>query len=202
MTQFKHTKETNPLHLGAGDLANADRREWLVRAGTMGFLAALGLQSQQASAKALQLGKQAPALVLHTLDGKTISTSDLIGQVVIVAFWATWCEPCCEELPVLSAYAKQKAEAGVKVLGFSIDTVEELPKVREMAHDLSFPVGLLGSAYAGEYGRIWKLPVSFVIDRQGLLAHNGWNDTSQTGMTESKLKAIVDPLVNTTKIHS
>lgn len=193
--------KTTFLNQHEGDLANPDRREWLVRAGSFSLMAALGCVSQEASAKTLELGKPAPALVLRTLDGHSIATRDLIGNVVVVAFWATWCEPCCEELPILSAYAKKKADAGLKVLGFSIDTPDELPKVKKMAQDLSFPVGLLGSAYAGDYGRIWTLPVSFVIDRKGLLAHNGWNDESHTGMTESKLKALVDPLLGPSKTN-
>jgi len=132
------------------------------------------------------------------LDGQSIATRDMVGQVVFVTFWATWCEPCREELPLFSAYAVRHASEGLRVLGFSLDGPEALPKVRDVAATLSFPIGLLGSAYAGAYGRIWRLPVSFVIDRAGRLAHNGWNDEQQP-WTKEKLQRVVDPLLLRTK---
>jgi thiol-disulfide isomerase/thioredoxin len=147
-----------------------------------------------ARAGGLQLGKPAPPLVLHTLDGRSIASDSLRGQVVILSFWATWCGPCQEELPVLSAYAAEHAGQGLQVLSFSLDDAENLPAVRKVAAGLSFPVGLLGGAYAGAYGRIWRLPVSFTIDRAGLLADNSWND-ERPDWTEERLQRIVTPLL-------
>jgi peroxiredoxin len=141
----------------------------------------------------LKVGQPAPPLVLQTLDGRRIATSELHGQVVIVTFWATWCEPCREELPMFSEYAKEHAAQGLQVLGFSLDGSDDLPKVRSVAATLHFPVGLLGSAYAGGYGRMWHLPVSFVIDRDGRLAYNGWDDDDPV-MTKARLRELVEPL--------
>jgi thiol-disulfide isomerase/thioredoxin len=141
-----------------------------------------------------EVGKPAPQLVLHTLDGKAISTDSLHGKVVILAFWATWCAPCREELPLLSRYAQEHADQGLQVLGFSLDDPENLPEVRRIASHLSFPVGLLGGAWAGDYGRIWKLPASFTIDRSGRLADNSWDD-EQPSWTDARLQRIVAPLL-------
>src|SRR5450830_1488379 len=58
-----------------------------------------------AHASNLKVGQVAPPLVLHTLDGRSIGSQDLRGKVVILTFWATWCEPCRAELPLLSEYA-------------------------------------------------------------------------------------------------
>jgi cytochrome c biogenesis protein CcmG, thiol:disulfide interchange protein DsbE len=156
--------------------------------------AAGGLLSPVARARALEVGQPAPPLVLHTLDGRNIATQDLLGQVVIITFWATWCVPCREELPLLSTYALRHAQQGLAVLGFSLDGPEAMPKVREVAAAMDFPVGLLGSAYAGAYGRIWRIPVSFVINRAGRLAYNGWNDAEQPWTLE-RLQAVVAPLL-------
>jgi cytochrome c biogenesis protein CcmG/thiol:disulfide interchange protein DsbE len=142
----------------------------------------------------LALGHPAPPLLLHTLDGKAISTTELHGKVVIVTFWATWCTACREELPLLSAYAKEHAAEGLTVLGFSLDSLDELPNVKKTASTLDFPVGLLGSPWAGAYGRIWRMPVSFVIDRAGLLAYNGWNDHNPVWSSD-KLDNIVSPML-------
>jgi cytochrome c biogenesis protein CcmG/thiol:disulfide interchange protein DsbE len=157
-------------------------------------IAGSGLFARQANANELKLGQPAPPLTLHTIDGKTIATRDLLGQVVIATFWATWCAPCIEELPLLSAYAARHAQEGLQVLGFSLDDPENLPEVRKMAGKLSFPVGLLGSAWAGGYGRIWHCPVSFVIDRAGRLTDNGWDD-SQPVWTKERLQRVVAPLL-------
>jgi cytochrome c biogenesis protein CcmG/thiol:disulfide interchange protein DsbE len=152
-----------------------------------------GMLTPTAQANDLKLGKMAPPLVLHTVDGRNIATRDLLGQVVIVTFWASWCGPCREELPLLSAYASQHAKDGLQVLGFCLDNADNLKQVREVAATLSFPVGILGSAYAGGYGRIWRMPVSFVIDRNGHLIDNGWDDP-QPIWTVERLQRVMDPL--------
>lgn len=175
--------------------AAAARRAWLRAAAGAGLAALLAGRSGPAQAKGLEVGKPAPPLVLHTLDGRTIGTRELLGEVVILAFWASWCEPCCRELPLLSDYARQHSGEGLQVLGFSLDDAEDLPAVHRLADPLSFPVGLLGSSYAADYGRIWTLPVSFVIDRAGRLAYDGWRDTKATAWTRERLQAVVDPLL-------
>ena len=140
------------------------------------------------------VGKPAPPLTLRTLDGRSISTDSLRGQVVILSFWATWCAPCREELPLLSAYAAQHAGQGLQVLGISLDEPEQLPAVRRQAEGLDFPSGLLGSAWAGGYGRIWRLPANFTIDRDGVLVDNSWND-ERADWTPQRLERIVTPLL-------
>src|SRR5579862_7147786 len=173
---------------------NCQRRALLRRAAGLGIATAGGLVAPWVLANELKVGKAAPPLVLQTLDGHSIATRDLLGQVVIATFWATWCEPCREELPLLSTYASSHAQQGLRVLGFSLDGPEALPKVRVVAATLSFPVGLLGNPYVGGYGRIWRIPVSFVIDRVGRLAQNGWDDDEQP-LSKEQLQRVVDPLL-------
>ncbi|WP_026035604.1 TlpA disulfide reductase family protein [Cupriavidus sp. BIS7] len=170
------------------------RRNWLRRASALACAPALGGWHALAHADSLAVGRPAPPLALRTLDGRTIDTRDLHGQVVILTFWATWCGPCHTELPVLSAYAAAHAREGLTVLGFSLDTPDSLADVRKMASSLAFPVGLLGGAYAGGYGRVWRLPVNFTIDRAGMLADNGWDDDSPA-WTAERLEHIVTPLL-------
>jgi len=148
-----------------------------------------------ARGNALRLGGPAPPATLVTLDGRRLATADLIGQVVILTFWATWCGPCREELPLLSAYAAQHAPQGLNVLGFGLDSPEDdMRKVRQVAHSLSFPVGLLANSSAPGYGRIWRIPVNFTIDRRGRLIDNGWKDEDST-WTAERLEKIVTPLL-------
>ncbi|MEO8999165.1 MAG: TlpA disulfide reductase family protein [Rhodanobacter sp.] len=148
-----------------------------------------------AHANELVIGRMAPPITLSTLDGKQINLRDLHGKVVIVTFWATWCGPCREELPLLSRYAQKHAEQGLVVLGFSLDTPDQLDQVRAVANTLKFPVGLLGDPHVPGYGRIWHLPVSFTIDREGRLVDNGWKDDEPIWTLE-RLDRVVLPLLN------
>jgi cytochrome c biogenesis protein CcmG/thiol:disulfide interchange protein DsbE len=152
------------------------------------------LIAPSASANALRVGAPAPSATLVTLDEQRIATSELLGRVVILTFWATWCGPCREELPLLSAYAAQHAAEGLMVLGFSLDSPEEdQHKVQQVAHSLSFPVGLLANSSLPGYGRIWRIPVNFTINRAGLLVDDGWKAKDST-WTASRLERIVTPL--------
>ncbi|WP_341316580.1 TlpA disulfide reductase family protein [Paraburkholderia sp. IMGN_8] len=182
------------VHADLASATSTARRTWL-RAVLALSLGAGGLSCPLATrAATLAVGQSAPPLVLHTLDGRSISTTDLLGKVVILTFWATWCEPCRDELPLLSAYAARNADRGLQVLGFSLDGADDLSAVREVAAGLSFPVGLLGSAWAGDYGRMWRIPVSFTIGRTGLLVDNGWDDKYPV-WTPERLQRVVTPLL-------
>jgi peroxiredoxin len=153
-----------------------------------------GCRALPAHANDLRVGATAPPAVLATLDGRSIATPDLLGHVVILTFWATWCTPCRDELPLLSSYAVRHADAGLRVLGFSLDTPDRLPEVQRVAQTLSFPVGLLAHSSAPGYGRIWRLPVNFTIDRAGRLVDDGWKDKKPT-WTPERLEQIVTPLL-------
>jgi len=168
------------------------RRAWLRRAAALCATAAAWPLAVRANE--LTVGAAAPPLELHTLDGRRLATQDLRGQVVLATFWATWCDPCREELPLVSAYAARHAHDGLVVLGFSLDGADALPKVRQVAATLSFPVGLLGSPWAGGYGRIWRIPVSFVIDREGILRYDGWQARDPV-WTQATLDEVLGPLL-------
>jgi len=184
--------------LRSGREALASRRTLLRNALGFASVASLGFLAPPARAGDLKVGQPAPPLILHTVDGRDIATRELVGQVVIATFWATWCEPCRDELPLLSAYAARHAAQGLQVLGFSLDAPADMPKVQAVAATLSFPVGLIDNPWVGAYGRIWRIPVSFVIDREGRLAYNGWDD-AQAVWTKEQLHRVVDPLLGVEK---
>ena len=188
------SKTISNWHASANAAPSAERRTLLRAALGLAAGVGLGCWSNTASANALTVGKPAPELVLHTLDGTSISTKDLAGKVVILTFWATWCGPCLTELPLLSEYVTRHRKQGLEVLGFSLDGAANLPEVRKFASRLNFLVGLLGSPWAGDYGRMWRIPVSFTIDRNGVLADNGWNEDDPV-WTAERLERIVTPLL-------
>ena len=176
------------------------RSDMLTRRSALQHLTALGvaaygiMSAAPARANDLHVGERAPPATLVTLDGQKMSTPDLVGNVVILTFWATWCVPCRDELPLLSKYSSEHASQGLRVLGFSLDGPEEVAGVRDVARSLSFPNGLLASSSAPGYGRIWRLPVNFTIDRKGLLVDNGWLEKKPVWTVE-RLERIVTPLL-------
>ena len=158
------------------------------------LVAGFGAYGLPVSANDLRVGAKAPPATLVTLDGQKISTPDLLGHVVVLTFWATWCVPCRDELPLLSDYATRHADAGLEVLGFSLDEPDQLADVRRVAQTLRFPVGLLANSSAPGYGRIWRLPVNFTLDRQGRLIEDGWKEKVPS-WTAERLEQIVTPLL-------
>ncbi|HUI60018.1 MAG TPA: TlpA disulfide reductase family protein [Steroidobacteraceae bacterium] len=173
---------------------NALSRRSVLKGGLLSLLAGNCLRGSRAQANDLRVGEMAPPATLVTLDGQRIVSRDLTGSVVILTFWATWCAPCHEELPLLSRYATEHADDGLRVLGFSLDTPDELPLVRKIARTLTFPVGLLTNSSAPGYGRIWRLPVNFTIDRSGRLVEDGWK-LRKPVWTAERLEQVVTPLL-------
>jgi cytochrome c biogenesis protein CcmG/thiol:disulfide interchange protein DsbE len=180
---------------GSTKLESAARRALLRGAAALSLTGFDALLAPWASANALRVGEPAPPATLVALDGQRIATSELLGRVVILTFWATWCGPCREELPLLSSYAAQHAAEGLTVLGFGLDSPEDDPhKVQQVARSLSFPVGLLANSTLPGYGRIWRIPVNFTISREGQLIDDGWKDKDST-WTSARLERIVTPLL-------
>lgn len=173
---------------------SATRRTLLHGAAALGVACGAWLAPRTAGARGLKVGQPAPPAVLVTLDGQRVATADLLGRVVVLTFWATYCVPCREELPLLSAYAAQHAADGLSVLGFCLDDADQVTAVRAVAATLSFPVGFLMEDSAPGYGRIWRMPANFTIARDGRLAENGWALKDST-WTRERLDRVVLPLL-------
>jgi cytochrome c biogenesis protein CcmG, thiol:disulfide interchange protein DsbE len=185
------------LELGSNAISSRTTRRTLLQgAAASAVVASGGLVPARALGDARRTGDPAPPATLTTLDGEQIATRALLGNVVILTFWATWCVPCREELPLLSAYLAQHRSDGLRILGFGLDGPEHIDAVRVVAQKLTFPVGLLGDTRLPGYGRIWRIPVSFTIDRQGRLADDGWRDKHPV-WTQERLDRIVTPLLVT-----
>jgi len=160
--------------------------------GTRLLLCALGMQFAIA-AQAIKEGEPAPGLEARLLDGNRFSLAEASGKVVIVNFWATWCEPCRAEMPALDAYYKKHKAEGLEVVAISMDQAADDNKVQEVVRAFSFRAGLGREAGFRGYGRIWRIPLTFVIDRSGILKKDGWY--GNPGIDLHLLESVVTPLL-------
>lgn len=113
-----------------------------------------------------------PTWSARTLDGHTIGSDSLRGQVILVNVWATWCLPCRAEMPLLEAMYQRHHAAGFTLVGLSVDQGPEAD-VRTFLSErsITYPVAIVPSAFANVFGGVRGYPTSFLIDRAGVVRH-------------------------------
>jgi cytochrome c biogenesis protein CcmG/thiol:disulfide interchange protein DsbE len=146
-----------------------------------------------AALAAVEIGQPAPALIAPELDGQTFDLAALRGKVVIVNFWATWCPPCRQEMPAIDAFYRQYHAQGVEVIGISTDRPRDRGDVVKIMHSFAYPAAVLSEAKVNGFGAPEALPITFVIDANGVVRAKFRAD--QNGVTESSLAAAVLPLL-------
>lgn len=143
-------------------------------------------------ASALDVGKPMPEIGLKTLGGKKVTVAALKGKVVIVDFWATWCGPCKEEMPVLQKLYAKYGKQGLVVVGVSVD--RESSKLKKYLSNLgvTFPVVHDGEHAVTERYEPAKMPSSFIIGRDGKVkfVHPGFS-AKDAVIFEKEVKALL-----------
>lgn len=116
-----------------------------------------------------------PPFLVQDLDGNAVSTAQWQGKVVILNFWATWCPPCREEIPILIELAK-KYKDDLLVVGVSVDDGSP-DEVREFAKafHMNYPVVMWSRELISEYGGVPALPTTFLINKDARIVqkHEG-----------------------------
>ena len=113
------------------------------------------------------VGHSAPNFSRVDLTHRKIVLSSYRGKIVLLNFWATWCEPCLTEMPTFVEWQKEYGSGNFQVIGISMDDAapEVIATVSRLK--LNYPV-LMGDEYLGaDYGGVLGLPVTFLIDREG-----------------------------------
>lgn len=122
-----------------------------------------------ASALAGEIGQPAPALVVQKLDGQPFDLAAERGKVVIVNFWATWCPPCRAEMPMINDFYRRYHSQGLDLIGISADSSHDRSDVVTVMQSLGYPAAMLDEAKANGFGSPDQLPVTYVIDRTGIV---------------------------------
>lgn len=116
-------------------------------------------------------GFLAPDFTLETLDGGTVTLSELRGLAVVVNLWATWCPPCRAEMPALQKVYEEYKERGLVILAVNSTVQDDLQVIPAFIkkYGLTFPVLLDKNNEAGRLYQLRSLPSTFFIRRDGII---------------------------------
>ena len=136
------------------------------------------------------VGRPAPGFDLQTLDGRRVSLADLRGSPIVLNFWASWCIPCREEAPLLTAADATYRSDGLRILGVVYQDSSENASDFMARYGQTYP-GLLDpdGRTAIDYG-VFGIPETFFIDRAGVVR------SRQVGpLTEAELKRKIEAIL-------
>jgi peroxiredoxin len=116
-------------------------------------------------------GQQAPDFALKSATGENLRLSEYRGDVVMINFWATWCGPCRQEMPLLNELYNRYQRVGFNLLGVNID--DDSSRAMKMATELgvSFPVLFDSRKEVSKLYEVNAMPVTVLVDREGNVRH-------------------------------
>jgi cytochrome c biogenesis protein CcmG/thiol:disulfide interchange protein DsbE len=123
--------------------------------------------AQAASGSAV--GAPAMPFQLTTLDGRTVDLAGFRGKPLVINFFASWCDPCREEMPLIKELAERGAREGYSVLGIAVEDGRAAVLQYMQEAGITFPVALDSSSAVKRAYRIFGPPATFFVDAQGTI---------------------------------
>jgi len=114
-----------------------------------------------------KIGAAAPDFALKSSSGKNLKLNEHRGEVVMINFWATWCAPCRQELPLLNRLHEQYRKAGFRLLGVNIDDRPDAARAMAKNLGISFPVLFDSEKRVSRLYDVNAMPSTVLIDRDG-----------------------------------
>ena len=125
--------------------------------------------------------------------GRSLSSADLRGKVVLIDFWATWCEPCKKEMPGYQTLMDRYGSQGLKVVGLKFNIMKDTENPVQFAKRIGvrYPLAVATDELTQKFGGIEGLPTTMIYDRAGILRKKiiGFEYTS---VIEAELKPLLD----------
>ncbi len=128
------------------------------------------------SAQAKPLSGAAPDFTLKTLDGSNFRLEEHRGEVLFINFWATWCGPCRQEMPLLNELHERYSAAGFKILGVNVEEDSAGAATMAKKMGLSFPILFDTESNVSQLYNVDAMPSSVLVDRNGKMRylHRGY----------------------------
>jgi len=136
------------------------------------------------------VGRTAPEIELKTLDGDEFSLASLRGNTVVLSFWASWCGPCRQELPALSAL--QETRSDVQIYAVNVDRLRGKAQGFLRSVQFELPIVWDNNSVAMGQWNVMSMPTMFVIDKQGTVKWRKVGYSRENGL--SALEAELDAL--------
>jgi len=156
----------------------------------LSVLAIVGFRLRSSSAGPVGLMSPAPDFSLTTFDGQTYRLADLRGKVVVINFWASWCQPCKEEAADLENTWRHYKDRNVLFLGIGYVDTETEAKAYLKEFNITYPNGPdLGTRISQAY-RIRGVPETYFIDTAGRLVFSKIGPT-----TQAEMMSVIEPLL-------
>lgn len=122
-------------------------------------------------ASVTEINRPAGAWSVQLTDGRTVTSEQLKGKVVLVNFWATWCPYCLKEMPVIEEFWQDHRARGFEVLAISVDDSQEKVAQYVKEHKYGFMAGSTNQSLTDAFGSAPSIPTSFVLDKYGTITH-------------------------------
>lgn len=113
------------------------------------------------------MGQTAPDFTVEVIDGGTFTLSEATGQPVVLNFWASWCSPCRDEIPDISAFAESRPD--VTVVGVSYNDAEQAARDFAAGIGANYPLALGDQSVEDSYPNL-GLPATYIIDEDGVVS--------------------------------
>jgi thiol-disulfide isomerase/thioredoxin len=143
-----------------------------------------------AAGPAGRLNTIAPDFVRTDLSGRPLRLDQFRGRVVLLNFWATWCGPCIEEIPIFSRWQRQYADAGLQIIGVSMDDDEAAVKRFVAKYSVPYPIVMGDVKLAESFGGVFGLPQSFLIDANGRIVFSSVGESNVEAL-RSKIEGLI-----------
>jgi peroxiredoxin len=135
--------------------------------------------------------EKAPVLSGPTLDGKTLALSNFAGKIVLVDFWATWCDPCREETPDLVKLRDRLKDKGFEILGVSMDEEGAKAVKKFLAKQpISYPIVLNGGERPPAGWVVPGMPTAYLIGRHGEVLKRWFGEKDMPDLEKDVLAAL------------
>jgi cytochrome c biogenesis protein CcmG, thiol:disulfide interchange protein DsbE len=116
----------------------------------------------------VSVNSPAPVFSLPDIQGTTIRLDQYLGKVVILNFWATWCVPCKEEMPILNDYGLEHPDS-VAILGIAVDDSEESVRSYMDEINIGYPIVIDNTGVVGSVYHVVGYPTTYFVDAKGII---------------------------------